>query len=83
MDDSKSQIRNPKYQNGQTMTLHWKYTEEFKVEAMRLAESVGRAAAAKRLGVPDGNLRIGSKWSSDSPAVEIHRGLESRSDAVG
>jgi|SRR6185503_13915953 transposase len=34
-----------------------KYTEEFKVEAMRLAESVGVAAAAKRLGVPDGNLR--------------------------
>ena len=34
-----------------------KYTEEFKVEAIRLAESVGVAAAAKRLGVPDGNLR--------------------------
>jgi len=35
-----------------------KYTDEFKVEAMRLAESVGVAAAAKRLGVPDGNLRV-------------------------
>jgi transposase len=34
-----------------------KYTEEFKVEAIRLAESVGVAAAAKRLGVADGNLR--------------------------
>ena len=34
-----------------------KYTEEFKVQAIRLAESVGVAAAAKRLGVPDGNLR--------------------------
>jgi|SRR6185295_1810716 len=34
-----------------------KYTDEFKVEARRLAESVGVAAAAKRLGVPDGNLR--------------------------
>jgi transposase len=34
-----------------------KYTDEFKVEAIRLAESVGVAAAAKRLGVPDGNLR--------------------------
>jgi len=34
-----------------------KYTEEFKVEAIRLAESVGIAAAAKRLGVADGNLR--------------------------
>ena len=34
-----------------------KYTEEFKVEAIRLAESVGVSAAAKRLGIPDGNLR--------------------------
>ena len=34
-----------------------KYTEEFKVEAIRLAESVGVGAAAKRLGVSDGNLR--------------------------
>ena len=34
-----------------------KYTDEFKVEAIRLAESVGVSAAAKRLGVPDGNLR--------------------------
>jgi transposase len=34
-----------------------KYTEEFKVEAIRLAESVGVAVAAKRLGVSDGNLR--------------------------
>ena len=34
-----------------------KYTNEFKVEAIRLAESVGVAATAKRLGVPDGNLR--------------------------
>jgi transposase len=34
-----------------------KYTDEFKVEAIRLAESVGFAAAAKRLGVSDGNLR--------------------------
>ena len=34
-----------------------KYTEEFKVEAIRLAESVGCTVAAKRLGVPDGSLR--------------------------
>ena len=33
------------------------YTDEFRGEAVRLAESVGVAAAAKRLGVPDGNLR--------------------------
>ena len=34
-----------------------KYTEEFKVEAIRLAKSVGVTAASKRLGVADGNLR--------------------------
>ncbi len=28
------------------------YTNEFKVEAIRLAESVGRHEAARRLGVP-------------------------------
>ena len=32
------------------------YTEEFKVEAMRLAESIGGNAAAKRLGVPQSTV---------------------------
>ncbi len=32
------------------------YTREFKVEAVRLAESVGGNEAAKRLGVPDSSL---------------------------
>jgi transposase len=34
-----------------------KYTKEFKVEAARLAESVGVTEASRRLGVADGNLR--------------------------
>jgi transposase len=34
-----------------------RYTDEFKTEAVRLAESVGASVAAKRLGVPDGSLR--------------------------
>jgi transposase len=43
-----------------------KYTEEFKVEAIRLAGSVGFAAAAKRLGVAEGNLRNwGNRGSAD------------------
>ena len=29
------------------------YTDEFKVEAVRLAESIGGNKAAKRLGIPD------------------------------
>jgi transposase len=33
-----------------------RYTEEFKVEAMRLAESIGGNAAAKRLGVPQSTV---------------------------
>jgi len=32
------------------------YTDEFKVEAVRLAESVGGNQAAKRLGIPDSSM---------------------------
>jgi transposase len=32
------------------------YTDEFKVEAVRLAESIGGNQAAKRLGIPDSSL---------------------------
>ena len=45
-----------------------KYTEEFKVEAIRLAGSVGVAAAAKRLGVADGNLR---NWVNRGRAAKV------------
>jgi transposase len=44
------------------------YTDEFKVEAIRLGESVGISAAAKRLGIPDGSLR---NWSSRSRAGHL------------
>jgi transposase len=32
------------------------YTEEFKVEAVRLSESIGGSKAAKRLGIPESSL---------------------------
>ena len=32
------------------------YTDEFKVEAVRLGESIGNSRAAKRLGLPDSSL---------------------------
>ncbi len=32
------------------------YTDEFKVEAVRLGESIGGTRAAKRLGIPDSSL---------------------------
>lgn len=38
------------------------YTKEFKVEAVRLAESVGQHEAARRLGVPVATL---GNWCSD------------------
>ena len=34
-----------------------RYTDEFKKEAVGLAESVGGTEAAKRLGIPEGSLR--------------------------
>ncbi len=51
-----------------------RYTEEFRVEAVRLSNSVGGSAAARRLGIPEASLwnwirrsRGGKLESSDSP----------------
>lgn len=41
-----------------TSVLNRQYTTEFKVEAVRLVESIGGNAAAKRLAIPDSNLWI-------------------------
>ena len=41
-----------------------RYAEEFKMEAVRLAESVGGTVAAKRLGIPDGSLRNWTQFGS-------------------
>lgn len=43
------------------------YTDEFKVEAIRLAESVGQHEAARRLGVPVGTL---GNWMRRSRRAE-------------
>lgn len=49
------------------------YTQEFKVEAVRLADSIGGNATAKRLGVPQSTVtnwvrnRKGSRQISASP----------------
>lgn len=43
------------------------YTDEFKVEAIRLAESVGQHEAARRLGVPVATL---GSWSRRSRAAK-------------
>lgn len=38
------------------LVQHRRYTEEFKVEAVRLGESVGVSEAARRLSIPEGSL---------------------------
>jgi transposase len=59
-----------------------KYTDEFKVEAVRLAESVGGNQAAKRLGIPDSSLwnwlvlsRAGKLKATDGKSVPVKRSL--------
>jgi transposase len=56
------------------------YTQEFKLEAVRLAESVGGNQAAKRLGIPDSSIwnwvrlsRAGKLGAVDAKAAEIKR----------
>lgn len=58
------------------------YTDEFKVEAVRLGESIGVNLAAKRLGIPDSSLwnwirlRRGGKLKAvDSAAVPAKRSM--------
>ena len=58
------------------------YTDEFKVEAVRLAESIGGNQAAKRLGIPDSSLwnwirlnRAGKLKAGDGMAVPAKRSL--------
>src|SRR5436190_2849368 len=63
------------------------YTDEFKVEAARLGESLGVTTAAKRLGIPDSSLwnwirlkRDGDFKGMEGGTVEIriprHTGLD-------
>jgi transposase len=54
------------------------YTDEFKVEAVRLAESIGGNQAARRLGIPDSSLwnwvrlkRAGKLKAADWAAVRV------------
>jgi transposase len=58
------------------------YTDEFRVEAVRLAESIGGNKAAKRLGIPDSSLwnwlqlsRAGKLKATDGMAVSVKRSL--------
>jgi transposase len=53
-----------------------RYTNEFKVEAVRLGQSVGHAEASRRLGIPESSLfnwvkreRVGKLGSSAAPSA--------------
>jgi transposase len=58
------------------------YTDEFKVEAVRLGQSVGGNQAAKRLGIPDSSLwnwirlsRAGKLKVVDGAGVPVKRSM--------
>ena len=58
------------------------YTDEFKVEAVRLGDSIGKSQAAKRLGIPDSSLwnwiklnRAGKLKAADGVAVSVKRSV--------
>jgi len=58
------------------------YTDEFKVEAVRLSESIGGSPAAKRLGIPESSLwnwirlkRAGKLRAADGAAVSVKRSV--------
>ena len=58
------------------------YTDEFKVEAVRLGESIGGNQAAKRLGIPESSLwnwiklaRAGKLKAAVGGAVAVKRSL--------
>ena len=58
------------------------YTDEFKLEAVRLAESIGGTQAAKRLGIPDSSMwnwirlsRKGKLKAADGRATPVKRSV--------
>ena len=61
-------------------TVPRRYTDEFRVEAIRLGESIGGNQAAKRLGIPESSLwnwmrrsRLGKLVAVTSGAIAVKR----------
>ena len=59
-----------------------RYNAEFKIEAVRLGESIGGNPAAKRLGIPESSLgnwmrlsRAGKLKAADAGAVAVKRSV--------
>ncbi len=64
------------------VVLNRQYTDEYKVEAVRLSESIGGGQAAKRLGIPDSSLwnwirlsRAGKLKATGGAAVAVKRSV--------
>ena len=64
------------------LVVNRQYTDEFKVEAVRLSESIGGTQAAKRLGIPDSSLwnwiklsRAGKLKAAEGAAVGVKRSV--------
>ena len=57
--------------------LNRQYTDEFKVEAVRLAESIGGNPAAKRLDIPESSLWNWIKLSRAGKLAARHAGAVS------
>lgn len=64
------------------VVLNRQYTDEFKVEAVRLSESIGGSQAAKRLGIPESSLwnwirlnRAGKLKATGGAAVAVKRSV--------
>lgn len=68
------------------------YTDEFKVEAVRLAESVGGGEACRRLGIPDSSLwnwirlsragKLGAGGPAATPAKRSAGELEAENERL-
>ena len=57
------------------MVPNRRYTEEFKLEALRLAESMGINPAAKRLGMPRSSLGNWARLKRSGKLGEVPRAL--------
>jgi len=67
---------------GKKQSVNRQYTDEFKVEAVRLAESIGGNPAAKRLDIPESSLwnwiklsRAGKLSARRAGAVPVKRSV--------
>jgi len=65
------------------LVVNRQYTDEFKIEAVRLGESIGGNKAAKRLGIPESSLwnwmkrsRSDKLKAADGGAVPAKRSLQ-------